>query len=308
MSAAAPDSHPDRFRADLVLLLACLGWASTFAIVKSALDSASPNAFLAARFTLGTLVAALVARRSLRDLPSLKAGAILGLFLWVGFALGTWGLRYTTATRSGFITSLCVVLVPVLGFLVFRQRVPACAWAGAALAAAGLTVLSAPALTAGGSLLGDGLTVASAVAYAFHLLLISRFAPRVIPSAAVTAQLAVVAVLSALSLPFEDIRFELTPALAGTLVFTGVCASALFLFMQLWAQARTSAVRAALIFSLEPLLAALFARALLADPLQPEVWQGGALILFGILVVELWPRLAIRRRAAASPANPEGLP
>ena len=283
----ARDLHPDRFKADLVLLCACIGWGSTFAIVKGALDDASSNVFLAVRFTIGALVAALVARRSLTDLPALKAGALLGLFLWVGFELNMWGLAHTSATHAGFITSLNVVLVAPIGFLAFHQRIHVSAWVGTLLAGIGLVVLAAPTLMRGGSILGDVVTVLSAVAYAFHMLFTSRYAGHVKAAPTVTAQLAVVAVFSALATPFETVRFNLTPALAGALAFTGICASALFLFMQLWAQARTSAVRAALVFSLEPLFAAIFARFLLGDPLLPEVWEGGALILCGILLAAL---------------------
>jgi len=294
-SPSLRDPHPDRFKADLVLLTACIGWGSTFAIVKGALDDASPNLFLAVRFAIGTLAAALLARRSLSDLPSLKAGAILGFFLWIGFELNIWGLQLTSATHSGFITSLCVVLVPPIGFFAFRQRIHLSAWAGALLAGIGLVVLALPTLMRGGSIIGDTITVLSAVAYAFHLLFTDRFASKVKPAPTVTAQLAVVAVLSALATPFETMRFNLTPALAAALAFTGIFASAIFLFMQLWAQARTSAVRAALVLSLEPLFAALFARFLLGDALLPEIWQGGALILCGILLSEIWPRLEARR-------------
>jgi drug/metabolite transporter (DMT)-like permease len=300
--------NPDRLKADLVLLGATLGWGATFAVVKGALDSASPNSFLTARFAIGTLVAALFARSALRDRASLRAGAILGFWLWLGFVLSTWGLKFTSATRSGFITSLCVVLVPVFGALFFRARAHLSAWVGAGLAACGLVVLSAPALladTAGPrGLLGDGITLLSALAFTFHVLFTGRYAPHVQASAAVTAQLAVVTALSALGIPFEDVRFVPTPELAGALFFTGVFASALFLFMQLWAQARTSPVRAALVFSLEPIFAAGFAWLLVHDRFAPEVFLGGAFILCGILVAELWPRLEARRASPAAQLVP----
>jgi drug/metabolite transporter (DMT)-like permease len=305
MALPSTDSHPQRAKADLVLLAAALGWGLTFPVAKDALAHVSPGAYLATRFLLGTGVAALLARRSLAHLPSLKYGALLGLVLWVGFALNTWGLRYTTATRSGFVTSLCVVLVPILGALAFSQRVGPSAYAGALLAAAGLFAMSARSLfQSDASLLGDALTVASAVAYAFHILLTGRFAPKVVPSAAVVGQAAVVAALSLAMLPFEDVRLEPTPSVVATLLFTGVFASALFIAMQLWAQARTTAVRAALIFTLEPLFSALFARVLLAEPMAVETWLGGALIILGILLAELAPRLRRPRpRLEVEPAE-----
>ncbi len=302
-ATAAP--HPQRAQADLVLLAATVGWGLTFAIVKGALSDVSPGAYLATRFLLGAAVAALLARRSLSHLPSLKYGAILGLVLWIGFAFNTWGLRYTTATRSGFVTSLCVVLVPVLSALFFSSRVGLPAYVGAFLAAAGLFVMSSRSLSLGdASLLGDGLTVASAIAYAFHILLTSRFAPRVVPGAAVVSQLTVVALLSCAMLPFEEVRFRPTPSLLGTLFFTAIFASVFFIQMQLWAQARTTAVRTALIFSLEPLFSAVFARVILAEPLSVETWAGGGLIVLGILVAELMPWLGGRRAPiGAEPAE-----
>ena len=306
MPPATPAPHPQRAQADLVLLAATLGWGVTFAIVKDALSDASPGAYLAARFLLGASVAGLLARRSLSHRPSLKYGAILGVVLWIGFAFNTWGLRYTTATRSGFVTSLCVVLVPVLSALLFSTRVGLPSFLGALFAAVGLFVMSSRSLSLGSnaSLLGDGLTVASAVAYAFHILLTGRFAPRVLPSAAVASQLAVVALLSCAMLPFEEVRFRPTPSLLGALLFTGIFASIFFIYMQLWAQARTTAARAALIFSLEPLFCALFARIILAEPLSVETWAGGGLIVLGILIAELMPWLGGRRAPVqAEPAE-----
>jgi len=281
-----------------VLLAATCGWALTFPLVKNALADASPNLFLTGRFVLGAAGAALFAGRNLRHLPSLRYGALLGLMLWLGFALNTAGLELTTATRSGFISSLCVVLTPLLAVAVFRQRAHPAAYAGAGLAAVGLFVLSARSFFEGGNILGDALTTASAIAYAFHILYTERFAPAVVPSAAVVAQLAVVALLSALMLPFEPLRFRPTPALFGALAFTGIFASALFIRMQLWSQARTTAVRAALIFSLEPIFAAVFTWFILAEPVHPDTFIGGGLILLGIVASELWPRWEARRAAS----------
>ncbi len=299
---------PDRVSADLVLLGATLGWGTTFAIVKDALADASPAAFLAVRFAIGTAAAALLARSSLRDRTSLKLGGLLGLLLFLGFALQTFGLRYTSATRSGFVSGLCVVLVPIVGALAFRARAHAASWLGAGLAGCGLFLMSAPALRgdAGGSLLGDGLTLLSTVSYAFHILFTERFSPRVKPMAAVTAQLAVVALLSTALLPFEEVQFHPTRMLVGTLLFTGVFASAIFIYLQMWAQARTSAVRAALIFSLEPIVAAVFSYLIVHDPLVKETLLGGGLIVAGILVAELWPRLEGRRAVAAAPPASDG--
>ena len=298
--AQSAGAHSQQPRADLTLLAMTISWGATFTVVKDSLAFASPGAFLTARFTIATLVALAIARRSLFHRPSVRAGLLLGVLLFLGFAFQTWGLRYTTPTRSAFLTGLAVVLVPLFRALVFKKPVHNASWAGACLAVLGLFQMSAPSLLLGGAtLLGDLLTLCCAVCFALGIVVTERAAPDVKPGAAAAVQIAVTAVLSMLTLAFEEVRFIPTPSLWTSLVITGVFNTAIAFFLQLWAQARTTAIRAALIFSLEPLFAALFAHLLAGEPLVREVAQGGSLILLGILTAELWPRLELRRAAGA---------
>jgi drug/metabolite transporter (DMT)-like permease len=116
-------------------------------------------------------------------------------------------------------------------------------------------------------------------------------------------QLWVVALLSALCLPFVETRVEWTPAFLGAVAFCGVFASALALSVQTWAQARTSAVRAAIIYSLEPLFAGGFSVALGYETLGVREWVGGGLIVLGVLVAELGSVLWGRWRAREAPSG-----
>ena len=105
--------------------------------------------------------------------------------------------------------------------------------------------------------------------------------------------------LSALFLPFEPVRLTASPALLGTVLYTGVCMTALAFFVQNWAQRHTTAVRTALIFSLEPVAAALFSHLVGGEPLVALDWAGGALIVLGVLAGEVGGALGTRRQVPA---------
>lgn len=290
-----PTRPAGSLRADAALVGITALWGLTFVTVKDALAYADPFTFLALRFALGAVVAAAVAGRSLANPAAWRAGGVLGLLLFVGFVLQTFGLEDTTPARSAFITGLTVILVPFVSTALSRRLPPASAALGAGLAVLGLARLTGLSVDAapGPISRGDLLTLAATVAYAFHIVLTERAASRAPATALVTVQLAVTAGLSAACVPLGEQRFEATLRLLGALVLTGVFASAMAISVQTWAQARTSAVRAALIFALEPVFAALTSHALARERIGEAELSGGALILAGIVASELG---ALRRR------------
>jgi drug/metabolite transporter (DMT)-like permease len=277
-----------RLQADGVLFLITAFWGSTFVVVKDALGFADPYSFLALRFLIGAVVLSAMVRRRLLLPQNLRRGVVLGVFLFLGFVLQTVGLTATTPSRSAFITGLCVVFVPMWSLVLFRRVPRVTSLLGVLLAAVGLYYLTGASAAQGGGLsLGDVLTLGCAVAYALHLLFTERYAQREGVSALVAVQLWVVALLSALCLPFVEVRVEWTRPLVGALLFCGVFASAMALSVQTWGMARTSAVRAALLFSLEPVFTAAYSVALGYETLGPREWGGGALIIAGVLVSEV---------------------
>jgi drug/metabolite transporter (DMT)-like permease len=276
-------------------------WGLTFVTVKDALALADTFTFLALRFGVGAVVALTLARRQLRVPGVARTGAFLGLFLFSGFALQTAGLETTTPSRSAFITGLCVLLVPFVSWGLSGRRPPVPALLGVALAAVGLQALTGA--TFGGAFpIGDVLTFFCAIAYAFHVSLTERLARGLPAVAMVGVQLAVVSLLSVAALPFVSRRLESGPALWGGVLATGVFASALAISLQTWAQARTTAVRASLIFSLEPVFAAAYSAAVGREQLGRPELVGGGLIVGGVLVAELGAALQNRRAIAPPPA------
>lgn len=295
--------------ADLALLLLTLCWGTTFHFVKGVLDVASPGVFLAARFALAAAILGAVAlvRRDRVGAGFFGHGALLGVFMAAGFVLQTVGLRHTTPARSGFLTGLAVLIVPFVARFLLGRSVKLASWAGVALAVAGLALLTHPfgAPVDARVRLGDLLTAGCAVAFALQIVYTSEWAPRhpIVPLTLM--QIAVTFVVAAATVPFEASYFrpEGSAVFAGTVVFTGVFMTALAFFVQNWAQRHTTAVRAALIFSLEPVAAALFSHVYGGEVLRASDWGGGALIVLGVLAGEVGGVIEGRRAPGATLAS-----
>ena len=267
-------------------------WGLTFVMVQDAIAELPTMAFLAYRFLPAALLVGAVFWRPLRRLGAdgWRAGALMGLFLTAGYILQTLGLERTSASKAGFITGLFVVLTPVLGAIVLRERIGAMAWAAAGVSALGLYLLSG----AGGGfeLRGDGLVLLCALAFAAHILATGRGVERHHPGALVVVQLAVCGVvclaIAALAGELEAPRGE---TVWSALIVTSLVASALGFFVQTFAQQHAAPSRTALILASEPAFAGLFGYLLADERLEAVSWLGAALILAAIVAVEVAPRL-----------------
>lgn len=267
----------------VALLLTTFIWAATFPATKLALEQILPFSFLFLRFLLGTLAVGIVLaafRRALkRDVATLRMAGIASSFLFVGYAAQTVGLRYTTASNSAFITALYVVLVPL-----FLRRFDTRLWSALALAVAGLWLLIRP---SAGIQAGDLYTLAGAVAFALHIIMVEAYTWRSdIASFSAWQLVMVTGVLTGPAL-VEGFRLEsiaFTPVLLWALVITGVGATALAFFVQVWAQRHVPAQRVALIFAFEPALAAWLSWLVLGEQLGVAGWAGSGLITAGVLI------------------------
>jgi len=307
-------------RADLLLVGIAVIWGTTFSVVGQTVDTFPALALIALRFAVASFVfaPALVQRRRELGVRGAVVGAMLGVILFAGFASQTFGLRYTTPARAGFITGLNVVLVPVLGSF-FGQRAAARALVGVALATAGLAVLSAnctydPAAARvscaglGGApdqRLGDLLVLLCAFAFALHIVAVGRWAVRlpVVPVNAVQL-LTVMALAGAASLAAEQPLPVPAPRVLAAALFLGLLATALVFWLQLVLQRHTSATHTALIFALEPVFAALFSWLWTGETLTASVLLGGSLMLAGVVAAEV----PIRPRRIAHAAEAQEYP
>lgn len=287
-------SRPARWRAEAALLAIAFIWGATFVLVKQALEDASTLLFLALRFSLAAAVLAAAYRRRLPcprpgGAAALGGGLLTGLCLFGGYLCQTLGLRLTTPSKSAFLTGLAIPLVPLLAALILRVPPSVAELAGIAVATAGMALMTLP----GGELAvnpGDLLTLGAAFFFALHLLAVGHYSPRDGFERLSFLQVVTVALLALGSFWWAEAPFlHRSLTLAGAVAVTGILATALALTVQAWAQRHTSFTRTAVIFAAEPVFAAGTSFAVLGETLTPRGWLGAALILAGILVVELKP-------------------
>ena len=283
----------------LALVVVTAIWGYTFVPVQKAVAVYPLFAFLAVRFAISTATLAPFAWRPLRALPrrGWAAGLGAGTLLAAAYGLQTAGLELTTVTSTGFITGLYVVFTPLIALAAFRTPVPAPVWVGVVLSLAGLLLLSgAP----GGSWAGNLLVLGNAVAQSLQIVAMERFAPRYDARALTFLQMSVAFVgFTVVAVATGQVEAPPDAQTWYALVVTGVFAGALGYLVATWVQSRTTAARAALVFTLEAPFAALFGVLLLSETLGWAGWLGCAVMLSGIVLAEPAAASVLRRLVPA---------
>jgi drug/metabolite transporter (DMT)-like permease len=288
----SPDLRP-RWSADLALATIALIWGATFVTVKQALADVSTILFLALRFALaaGALALALRGRYGafLERPRAVTSGVFAGFFLFAGYAFQTAGLRYTTPSKSAFITGLSIVLVPLVASLVYKRAPRIAEGFGVMVAAAGMGLLTLEDLSLRVGY-GDLLTLCCAVAFAVHIVAVGHFSQRFGFEGLSVVQITSAAVFSMATFWWiETPQIRWTTSLLIALAVTGLLATALAFTVQAWAQKHTTATRTALIFALEPVFAWITSYIVAGETLSNQAVTGAILILAGIVLVELKP-------------------
>jgi drug/metabolite transporter (DMT)-like permease len=304
-----------KLRAYLLMLFVVAVWGSTFVLIKGALADSTPAAFNLVRMTLAFAVLAAAYHRDWRAIRGwqIVSGALVGLCLAVGYQFQTTGLARTTPSKSAFITGLVVVLVPLFstipGLRPPDARPPRWnAYLGAAMAFAGIILLTAPASTAtqppstlgpvaglvpdlSSINTGDLLTLGCAIGFAFHCIALSHISPRIGYRPLAILQVGFCAAFMALSLPFiEHPRIVWTPRLAVALAIAAVLATAAAFSIQSWAQSVLPPTHTALLLTLEPVFAWITSFVTMGERLGLRPACGALIILAGIALTELVPQ------------------
>jgi drug/metabolite transporter (DMT)-like permease len=289
-------------------LLALVGvtaiWGVTFVQVQDALAIYPLFAFLAVRFAISSLALAPFAWGSLRSLPRSGwiAGVGVGALLAGAYGLQTAGLERTTVASTGFITGLYVVFTPLLALAFFGTPVPRALWGGVGLAVVGLLLLNG---VPGGSVPGNVLVLANAVLQAFQITAMERLAPRYDPRALTFLQMTTAFVgFFVIAAAAGQLELPSAGSIWAALLVTGLFAGALGYLIATWVQARTTAARAALVFTLEAPFAALFGVMLADEILGWQGWLGCGVMMGGIVLAEPAAagalRALVRRRGVAA--------
>lgn len=282
--------------AEGMLLTTTLIWGGTFAATKALLDSGlEPMGLLTWRFGIAAVVFCLLffvpLRRKLNK-QAIVIGSVLGIFLYAGFGLQTFGLDYTSSSRSGFITALYVVITPFLQIFFGRRRPGKRVWFSVLLVLLGLWLLTTPVgetfgLSMSGFNVGDLLTLCCAIAFALYIVVLDRVGNDTDPIAVTGVQLVVVGILCGLhGGTTEPWTTPSSPIDWSLILFLALLASVFTTWCQTNYQPRTTPSRAAIIYTMESVFAAIIGIALLAEELAPLGYVGGALIVGGLLLVE----------------------
>ena len=287
--------------------MTALVWGATFTLTKNALTRVDVYPFLFVRFFVATVVLVAIMlltsrRHRFFDSRTLGFGVPLGMILFGAYAFQTMGLGNTSPSITGFLTGLYVVLVPILSIPLFRTSPPRRMWMGALIAAVGLALISGPGILHLQT--GDIQVLICAVFLALQILLIEKYGRTMDALILATIEILVVAICSLIVSGFQGstelltLHVWLQPVVLWGVVINAVLGTSLAYWGQNIFQQNITAAQIAVIFSMEPVFAALVAWVAAGDILSPLQMVGGLLIVASMLMVDphvSWTRRYSRR-------------
>jgi len=293
-----------KYTGEIALLFNTLIWGGTFALIKNAFNDISPLLFLGLRFSIAALIFLPFVFASLKktNKQTLIAGSVLGFFYFTGFASQTLGLNLTTATKSGFITGTFVVFIPILQLIIEKRKPKWFNILSVFLVLIGLIMLSSKGEDAidfmkqlGSDFnLGDLLTFLCALLFAFQVVYVDVFTKKYEYLPMVFVQLLITGIGGfILSFIFsistlETVKFTFNTTVVTSVLYTAIFASIIATVVQLKFQKFVSPTKAGIIFSIEPIFAAVFAYFLLSEKISNFGLIGCVLIFIGLIVSEIF--------------------
>ncbi len=270
-------------------------WGVTFLVVQNAISRMPVMDFLAWRFTIAALVMVVLRPQCVRGITAneLRHGIILGLVLGSGYILQTFGLLSASAAVSGFITGMFVVLTPVMGWLILRQRTNRNIWFAVVLAAIGLALLSLHGWVVG---IGELLSFGCAIFFAIHIVGLGAWSSQHDTYRLTLIQIGTVAVVSLVVAVPGGITLIPDTEVWIAIGITAILATALAFLVQTWAQALVSPTRAAVVMTMEPVFAGIFAVVFGGNQLTLRIMVGAAMVLTAMYIVQIKPSNQLQKR------------
>ncbi len=266
------------------LLAVAAAWGAAFVVMKPAIERQSVNSFLATRFVVAVVVMILLRPSVLRKINKemLLKGSLAGLFLGTGYIFQTLGLARTGAAITGFVTGLYVVLTPLIAAVFLKEKIKAFTWFCVVLATIGLALLSLRGWEVG---IGEALVFVSAIAFAAHIVTLSKWSLGFDAYALTIVQLSICALLTGVISIGQGYEKPTDSGVWGVVIFTAVIATAVAFIVQTWSQAHMSSTKVAVILTMEVVFAALFAVAFGGESLTLQVSIGGAMVLLAMYLI-----------------------
>ncbi len=298
-----------KYTAEGILILVTVIWGATFVIIKLALSDISPMTFVAARFLIASVILFpfYLKIKSNFNRTITLSGILLGVMFFLGFATQTIGLKYTSATKSGFITGTFVIFTPVFQLLFEKKKPSKGNLIGVLFVIVGLIFLSSKGTSildifheiGDGFNVGDFFTLLCAIFFAMYLVYLDiltkklEFFPLVILQVSTTAVLGVLFAVSLSTFNFEAIKFSINNNVIFALLYTSILATVVSTTLQTKYQKYLTPTKVGIILSFEPIFAALTALIILNERISRFSFLGGLLIFTGLLVTELFDKFKI---------------
>ncbi|SFQ60963.1 Permease of the drug/metabolite transporter (DMT) superfamily [Psychrobacillus psychrotolerans] len=276
-----------KYMGELLLVLTAIIWGSGFVASAVALEHYTPYQILAGRFLIGGVILSLIFFKKFNKLnkSTLIKGALLGLFLYIAFALQTVGLQFTTPSKNAFLTAVNVVIVPFIGFLLYKRKIDMYELTGAILAVVGIAVLS---LKLSSDInVGDVLTLGCAVGFAFHIFYTAKFVKTEDPVVLTIVQMVTAAVIGCIVILFRgETSFSVESEGVLNLLYLGIFSTTIAFLMQTVAQKYITETKAAIILATESFWGMVFSIIILSEIMTGRMIIGAFLILLAILISE----------------------
>lgn len=276
-----------QLRADVLLLLATVGWGASYLLMKMGLDSVGEFTLIALRFGIAFLLAAAFFSKRLRqtNFQTIKYALLLGLLLFLVFVTVTFGLNTTTTTNAGFIVSLTVIFVPLFSIFIFKKKIELKLILSILIALTGIALLTIhPPFK---MMAGDLLCIGTALSYALHITVagIAAKAKEVDPLNVGILQLGFACLYGLVfSFIFETPILPTTPKGWFAILMLAIVCSGFGFIIQIVAQKYTSPTRTGLIFSLEPVFAAIFGYVFAHEIMSVNGYIGALLVFLSVIL------------------------
>lgn len=274
-------------KADLSLIGVTALWGASFPLMSMALKDIPTFSFIAIRYTLSALILAVVFYKNFKNISKLtvKSGIIIGAVLFLGCALQVAGLLYTTPSKSGFITGLNVIFVPIIIALLYKKLPDAKTVVGIIISIIGLSIMS---INSDFSInKGDVLTFIAAILFAVQVLVVDKYTKDVDIVVLTCVEVLVVGLMGAVpAVAVEKFQFTLTLPVIAAVLFTAIFSTAIAHSVQNKVQSYIEPTHAAIIYLAEPVFGAIFSM-FFGDKLGMRTVAGGICILLGMLVMNI---------------------
>jgi drug/metabolite transporter (DMT)-like permease len=276
----------NKYVLSILLLSVAAIWGSTFVVMKSALHRQDVNSFLACRFAAATLV--LIALRpnaiKLVDRKFLLKGVIAGIFLSSGYVLQTFGLTLTTIAKTGFITGLYAIFVPIILAGVLGRTISAIKWVAVVIATVGLMILSLKGFSFG---IGEFLVFVSAIFFALHIVALSEWSSGLDTYALTILQLGTCAILTFLASLKNGFQLPPDSGVWWAILYTSIFATAFAFLVQTWAQSFMPGTSVAILLTMEYIFAAVFAVIFAHESFSRKILLGGSMVISAMYLI-IW--------------------